>query len=430
MEQYVIKGGNPLVGEVEIGGAKNAALPILAAVVMTDETVKIENIPDVRDTNVLMQAMQEIGVHVEHVDRHTVKMNASQIQDLIVDNEYIKKIRASYYLIGALLGKYHRAEVALPGGCNIGSRPIDQHIKGFKALGAEVKIAHGRIVATAENLKGSHIYMDVVSVGATINILMAAVLAEGQTIIENAAKEPHVVDLANFLNSMGANIKGAGTDVIRIKGVSHLHGTEYSVIPDQIEAGTFMFAAAATKGDVTVKNVIPKHLESISAKLLEIGCEIEESDDAVRVVSSKPLSHTHVKTLAYPGFPTDMQPQIAVTLALSEGTSIVTESIFENRFKYVDELAKMGASIKVEGNTAIIDGITKFTGAKINAPDLRAGAALVIAGLAAEGYTVVDDIIYIQRGYEDFSKKLKGLGAQIEKVQGEKETQKFILKTG
>lgn len=430
MEQYVIKGGNPLVGEVEIGGAKNAALPILAAVVMTDETVKIENIPDVRDVNVLMQAMQEIGVHIEHIDRHTVKMNASQIRDLTVDNDYIKKIRASYYLIGALLGKYKRAEVALPGGCNIGSRPIDQHIKGFKALGADIRIAHGKIIATADKLAGSHIYMDVVTVGATINILMAAVLAEGQTIIENAAKEPHVVDLANFLNSMGANIKGAGTDVIRIRGVQHLHGTEYSVIPDQIEAGTFMFAAAATRGDVTVKNVIPKHLESISAKLIEIGCEIKESDDAVRVVSAKPLTHTHVKTLAYPGFPTDMQPQIAVTLALAQGTSIVTESIFENRFKYVDELAKMGAMIKVEGNTAIIDGIEKYTGANLNAPDLRAGAALVIAGLAAEGVTVVDDIIYIQRGYEDFSKKLKGLGAQIEKVETEKEIQKFKLKVG
>lgn len=430
MEQYVIKGGNPLVGEVEIGGAKNAALPILAAVVMTDETVKIENIPDVRDVNVLMQAMQEIGVHIEHIDRHTVKMNASQIRDLTVDNDYIKKIRASYYLIGALLGKYKRAEVALPGGCNIGSRPIDQHIKGFKALGADIRIAHGKIIATADKLVGSHIYMDVVTVGATINILMAAVLAEGQTIIENAAKEPHVVDLANFLNSMGANIKGAGTDVIRIRGVQHLHGTEYSVIPDQIEAGTFMFAAAATRGDVTVKNVIPKHLESISAKLIEIGCEIKESDDAVRVVSAKPLTHTHVKTLAYPGFPTDMQPQIAVTLALAQGTSIVTESIFENRFKYVDELAKMGAMIKVEGNTAIIDGIEKYTGANLNAPDLRAGAALVIAGLAAEGVTVVDDIIYIQRGYEDFSKKLKGLGAQIEKVETEKEIQKFKLKVG
>ncbi len=430
MEQYIIKGGNPLVGEVEIGGAKNAALAILAAATMTDETVTIENLPDVRDTNVLMQAMEEIGVHIDRLDRHTIKMNASQIQDLIVENEYIKKIRASYYLIGALLGKYKRAQVALPGGCNIGSRPIDQHIKGFKALGADVKIAYGRIVAEAKELKGSHIYMDVCSVGATINVMMAAVLAEGQTIIENAAKEPHVVDLANFLNSMGANIKGAGTDVIRVKGVAKLHGTDYSVIPDQIEAGTFMFAAAATKGDVTVKNVIPKHLESISAKLLEIGCEIKESDDAVRVVAAKPLTHTHVKTLVYPGFPTDMQPQIAVTLALSEGTSIVTESIFENRFKYVDELAKMGANIKVEGNTAIIDGVEKYTGAHINAPDLRAGAALVIAGLAAEGFTVVDDIVYIQRGYEDFDLKLKGLGAQIEKVTSEKEAQKFRLKVG
>lgn len=430
MEQYVIKGGNPLVGEVEIGGAKNAALGILAAATMTDETVIIDNLPDVRDTNVLIQAMAEIGVNIERVDRHKIKMNASQIQDFIVDNEYIRKIRASYYLIGALLGKYNRVEVALPGGCNIGSRPIDQHIKGFKALGADVKIAHGRICAKAEHLRGSHIYMDVVSVGATINVMMAAVLAEGQTIIENAAKEPHVVDLANFLNSMGANIKGAGTDVIRIKGVEKLHKTDYSVIPDQIEAGTFMFAAAATKGDVTVKNVIPKHLESISAKLIEIGCEIEESDDAVRVVASKPLTHTHVKTLAYPGFPTDMQPQIAVALALSEGTSIVTESIFENRFKYVDELAKMGANIKVEGNSAIIDGIAKYTGAHMSAPDLRAGAALVIAGLAAEGYSEVEDIHYIERGYEDFDAKLRGLGAVIQKVDSDREAQKFKMKIG
>ena len=310
---------------------------------------------------------------------------------------------------------------------SIGSRPIDQHIKGFKALGAEVKISHGLIVAEAEHLKGSHIYLDVVSVGATINIMMAASLAEGQTIIENAAKEPHVVDLANFLNSMGANIKGAGTDVIRIKGVEKLHKTEYSVIPDQIEAGTFMLAAAATKGDVTIKNVIPKHLESISAKLIEIGCEIEESDDAVRVVSSKPLSHTQVKTLPYPGFPTDMQPQITVTLALSNGSSIVTESIFENRFKYVDELTRMGASIKVEGNTAIINGVPKYTGAHISAPDLRAGAALVIAALAAEGFSVVDDIFYIERGYEDFEVKLKSLGAQIEKVTEEKDVLKFRM---
>ena len=430
MEQYAIKGGNPLVGEVEIGGAKNAALAILAASIMTDETVRIENLPDVRDTKVLLQAMESIGVIVDRIDRHTVKINGSQIHDLVIEDDYIKKIRASYYLLGALLGKYKRAEVALPGGCNIGSRPIDQHIKGFKALGADVNISHGLIVTEAESLHGSHIYMDVVSVGATINIMLASAMADGQTIIENAAKEPHVVDLANFLNSMGANVKGAGTDVVRIKGVPKLHKTEYTIIPDQIEAGTFMFAAAVTKGDVTVKNVIPKHLESISAKLVKIGCEVEESDDAVRVVASKPLSHTHVKTLPYPGFPTDMQPQIAVTLGLSIGTSIVTESIFENRFKYVDELTRMGANIKVESNTAIIDGVAKYTGASISAPDLRAGAALVIAALAAEGFTTIDDIKYVERGYEDFDIKLRSLGASIEKVNSEKELQKFRLKVG
>ena len=430
MEQYAIKGGNPLVGEVEIGGAKNAALAILAAAIMTDETVLIENIPDVRDTNVLMQAMESIGVIINRVDRHTVKINASQIHDLVIEDDYIKKIRASYYLLGALLGKYKKAEVALPGGCNIGLRPIDQHIKGFRALGANVRIEHGLIITETEKLVGNHIYMDVVSVGATMNVMMASVMAEGQTVIENAAKEPHVVDLANFLNSMGANIKGAGTDVIRIRGVAKLHGTEYVIIPDQIEAGTFMFAAAVTKGDVTVKNVIPKHLESISAKLLELGCEVEESDDAVRVVASKPLGHTHVKTLPYPGFPTDMQPQITVTLGLSAGTSIVTESIFENRFKYIDELTRMGANIKVEGNTAIIDGVKQYTGASIAAPDLRAGAALVIAGLAAEGITTVDDIKYIERGYEDFHLKLQALGAQIEILTAERDLQKFKLKVG
>ena len=430
MEQYAIRGGNPLVGEVEIGGAKNASLAILAAAVMTDETVLIENIPDVRDTNVMMQAIESIGGIVERVDRHTARISGKNIKDLVIEGDYIKKIRASYYLLGALLGKYKKAQVSLPGGCNIGLRPIDQHIKGFRALGADVKIANGLIFAEAEKLTGSHIYMDVVTVGATINVMLAAVMAEGQTIIENAAKEPHVVDVANFLNCMGANIKGAGTDVIRIKGVSKLHGTEYTIIPDQIEAGTFMFAAAVTKGDVIVKNVIPKHLESISAKLLEIGCEIEESDDAVRVVASKPLTHTHVKTLPYPGFPTDMQPQITVTLGLSRGTSIVTESIFENRFKYVDELTRMGANIKVEGNTAIIDGVPKYTGASISAPDLRAGAALVIAALAAEGITTIDDIKYIERGYEDFHLKLASLGAQIDKISTERELQKFRLKTG
>ncbi len=430
MIQYAIKGGTPLVGEVEIGGAKNAALPILAASVMTDDTVYIENMPDVRDTKVLLCAMESIGVMMKRTDRHSVALNASNINSLVVDDESIKKIRASYYLIGALLGKYKRAEVALPGGCDIGCRAIDQHIKGFRALGAEVTIEHGLIKTYAERLVGNHIYMDVVSVGATINIMMAAALAEGKTTIENAAKEPHVVDLANFLNSMGANIKGAGTDVIRIKGVPSLHGTEYTIIPDQIEAGTFMFAAAVTRGDVTVKNVIPKHLESITSKLLEIGCEVEEADDCIRVVSSKPLQHTHVKTLPYPGFPTDMQPQITVALALSQGTSIVTESIFENRFKYVDELTRMGANIKVEGNTAIIDGVSRYTGASISAPDLRAGAALVLAAMAADGYTTVDDIQYIERGYEDFHLKLQSLGAQIELVETEKDYQKFKLKTG
>lgn len=430
MDQYVIKGGNPLVGEVEIGGAKNAALAILAAAIMTDETVTVENLPDVRDTNVLLQAMEEIGAQVEHVDCHTVRINGSGIGSYSVDYEYIKRIRASYYLLGAMLGKYKRAEVPLPGGCNIGSRPIDQHLKGFKALGAEVKIEYGFIVAEAEHLRGSHIYLDVVSVGATINIMMAAAMAEGSTVIENAAKEPHVVDVANFLNSMGANIKGAGTDVIRIRGVERLHATEYSIIPDQIEAGTFMFAAAVTKGDVTVKNVIPKHLEATTSKLLEIGCEIEELDDAVRVVCSKGLKPTNVKTLPYPGFPTDMQPQITVALGLARGTSIVTESIFENRFKYVDELARMGANIKVEGNTAIIDGVIQYTGAQISSPDLRAGAALVLAGLAADGITIVEDVHFIERGYEHFEEKLKSLGAMIEKVQEEKEIHKFRLKVG
>ena len=357
-------------------------------------------------------------------------INGSTIGDVSVDYEYIKKIRASYYLLGALLGKYKRAEVPLPGGCNIGSRPIDQHLKGFRALGAKVDILHGAIVAEASNLHGSHIFLDVVSVGATINIMMAASLAPGRTIIENAAREPHVVDVANFLNSMGANIKGAGTDVIRIKGVEKLHRTEYSIIPDQIEAGTFMFAAAATGGDVTVKNVIPKHLEATTAKLEEIGCEVQEFDDAVRVRAVGRLHRTHVKTLPYPGYPTDMQPQIAVTLALAEGTSIVTESIFENRFKYADEISRMGACIKVEGNSAIIDGVNELTGARVSAPDLRAGAALVIAGLAAEGITIVDDIVYIQRGYENFEEKLRSLGAQIERVSSEKDIQKFRLRVG
>ena len=428
MEQYVIRGGNPLVGEVEISGAKNAALAILAAAIMTDETVTIDNLPDVRDVNALLQAMGDIGAKITRTDAHTVKINGSFVKDIPVDYDSMKKIRASYYLLGAMLGKYKRAEVTLPGGCNIGSRPMDLHIKGFRALGAHVEIRNGAVAAEAERLIGSHIYLDKVSVGATINIMMAAAMAEGKTTIENAAKEPHVVDVANFLNSMGANIRGAGTDVVRIVGVEKLHRTEYSVIPDQIEAGTFMFAAAATRGDVTVKNVIPKHLEATTAKLLEAGCEVEEFDDAVRVVASKPLRHTQVTTLPYPGFPTDMQPQMSVVLGIAQGTSTVTEGIFENRFKYVDELTRMGADIKVESNIAIINGVKGYTGARVSAPDLRAGAALVIAGLSAEGVTIVDDIHYIQRGYEAFEEKLESLGAQIARVSSEKEIQKFQFK--
>ena len=429
MEQYVIKGGQPLEGEVTIAGAKNAALGILAAAVMTDQEVIIENVPNVRDTRVLLQAIEGIGAKVRYIDEHTVSICGASINpnsDLCVDDEFIRKIRASYYLLGALLGKYKRSQVALPGGCDIGARPINLHIKGFEALGAQVDITNGTISTYAEELIGSHIYMDVASVGATI----AAVLAEGKTTIENAAKEPHIVDVANFLNSMGANIKGAGTDVIRIRGVKELHGTTYSIIPDQIEAGTFMVAAAATKGNVLIKNVIPKHLEATTAKLNEIGAHVIEYDDSVRVMSDKRLKSTNIKTLPYPGFPTDMQPQMAVTLALSNGTSIVTESIFENRFKYVAELTRMGAHIRVEGNTAIIDGVESFTGANVAAPDLRAGAALVIAALVADDFSVVSDIKYIQRGYEKFDEKLQCLGAKIEKVDTEKDIQKFKLKIG
>ncbi len=429
MEQYIIKGGRPLNGEVTISGYKNAALGIIAAAIMTDETVKIENVPNVKDIEVLLRAIEDIGAKVER-SKNSVKINASKINSVSVDFDYIRKIRASYYLLGALLGKYKSAQVALPGGCNIGSRPIDQHIKGFEALGCEVKIEHGLICAQTVNLAGAHIYFDGSSVGATINTMLAASMADGMTILENAAKEPHVVDVANFLNSMGANIKGAGTDVIRIKGVKKLHGSEYSIIPDQIEAGTFMFAAAASKGNVLIKNVIPKHLEAFTAKLMEIGAEVEEFDDAVRVKASGRLGNTHVKTLVYPGFLTDMQPQMATLLSVSKGTSIVTESIFENRFKYVDELSRMGASIKVESNTAIIDGVERLTGAVVSAPDLRAGAALVIAGLMAEGFTIVENVEYIERGYENFEYKMQQLGAAMEKIDSEdtRAVRKFKLK--
>ncbi len=429
MEKYAIWGGNPLVGEVEIGGAKNAALPILAASVMTNETTIIDNVPNIKDINILIETMKSIGVLIERIDDHKLKINAANIHTTQVDGDAVRKMRASYYFVGALLTKYKEATVAMPGGCDIGSRAIDQHIKGFEMLGATVKFEHGNIVARAIDLTGANIFLDVVSVGATINIMMAAVLAEGQTVIENAAKEPHVVDLANFLNSMGANIKGAGTDIIRVKGVRELHGSEYAVIPDQIEAGTFMMAAAITKGDVTVKNVIPKHLECISAKLQEIGCEIHESDEEVRVVASKVLKGTQVKTMPYPGFPTDMQPQMTATLAVSAAAkSIIKESIFENRFRYVEELSKMGSKIVVDGNLAIVDGVKTYKGAQVSAPDLRAGAALVLAALSAEGFSTVDQIHYIQRGYEKFPEKLAALGGEIKLVKAEEELQKARLK--
>ncbi len=428
MEQYIINGGNPLVGEVEIGGAKNAALAILAAAVIADEPVLVENIPNVNDVNVLLEAAQGIGAVVRRINPNMVEINGKTVQNISIDYDCIKKIRASYYFLGALLAKYGRAEVALPGGCNIGSRPIDLHIKGFEALGASVNISYGKISVEAEKLRGAHVYFDKVSVGATINVMMAATLAEGKTILENVAKEPHVVDVANFLNSMGANIRGAGTDVIRVMGVKRLYKTTYAVIPDQIEAGTFMYAAAATRGDITVKNVVPKHLESIAAKLLDMGCEVMEFDDAVRVVAKKRLKATHVTTLPYPGFPTDMQPQIGVVLGLTRGTSTITENLFENRFKYLDELARMGANVKVDGSTAVIVGVEQYTGAAVAAPDLRAGAALVIAGLAADGISTVDDIKYIQRGYESFDEKLRGLGAEIRLVTSERDIRKFKLK--
>ncbi|MCR5429967.1 MAG: UDP-N-acetylglucosamine 1-carboxyvinyltransferase [Eubacterium sp.] len=430
MERYVIKGGKPLSGEVEVGGAKNAALGLLAAAIMTDEDVTIENLPDVSDINQLIDAISNIGATVVRDDRHTVTINGSTIKSHVVDYEQMRKIRASYYLLGALLGKMSKAEVALPGGCAIGSRPIDQHLKGFRALGADIITDHGMVNAQADRLTGSHIFFDVVSVGATINVMLAAVKADGKTIIENAAKEPHIVDVANMLNSMGANIRGAGTDKIRIQGVRKLHGTVYSTIPDQIEAGTFMCAAAATGGEILVKNVIPRHLESISSKLIEMGCTVIEYDDAVRVKAGDFIRGAKIKTLPYPGFPTDMQPQMTTVLTMANGNSTVTESIFENRFKYVDELNRMGAIVKVEANAAFITGVGGLQGAEVSAPDLRAGAALVIAGLAANGFTIVNDIVYIKRGYERFVEKLEGLGAIIKTVSSDQEEQKFKLKVG
>ena len=424
-EVFVIKGGNPLRGEVVISGAKNAALGIVAGALLTDEEVIIENLPDVRDINVMLEALRAIGAKVRRIESHVVSIQADQLSMKSVDDDAIRRIRASYYFIGALLGKYHQAKVALPGGCAIGERPIDQHIKGFTALGAEVEISDGYFVAKAEELVGQHIYLDVVSVGATINLMLAAVLADGQTIIENVAKEPHIVDVANFLNSMGANIRGAGTDTIRIRGVERLHGTTYGVIPDQIEAGTFMCAAAVTRGNILIKNIIPKHMESIAAKLRDMGNTVYEGDEEIQVIGGEKQRGTKIKTLPYPGFPTDMQPQIAVTLALAEGKSTVTESIFENRFLYVEELKKMGADITVEDRVATILGQEKLRGATLHALDLRAGAALVLAGLAAEGVTVLEDIGYIRRGYEFFEKKLMNLGAKIILAKTEEEVEAF-----
>ena len=424
-EVFVMKGGNPLRGEVVISGAKNAALGIVAGALLTDEEVIIENLPDVRDINVMLEALKAIGAKVRRIESHVVSIQADQLSMKSVDDDAIRRIRASYYFIGALLGKYHQAKVALPGGCAIGERPIDQHIKGFTALGAEVEISDGYFVAKAEELVGQHIYLDVVSVGATINLMLAAVLADGQTIIENVAKEPHIVDVANFLNSMGANIRGAGTDTIRIRGVERLHGTTYGVIPDQIEAGTFMCAAAVTRGNILIKNIIPKHMESIAAKLRDMGNTVYEGDEEIQVIGGEKQRGTKIKTLPYPGFPTDMQPQIAVTLALAEGKSTVTESIFENRFLYVEELKKMGADITVEDRVATILGQEKLRGATLHALDLRAGAALVLAGLAAEGITVLEDIGYIRRGYEFFEKKLMNLGAKIILAKTEEEVEAF-----
>lgn len=430
MDKFIIKGGKRLHGEVVISGAKNAAVAIIPAVAMAESPCRIENVPNISDVKLSARILTEMGATVRWLGKNTVEIDPTTIHTNVVPSELGRKMRGSYYNIGALLGRCSKAIVPLPGGCDFGVRPIDQHIKGFKALGCTYSLNDGMIEVSAKELRGAHIYLDMVTVGATMNIILAAVKAKGLTVIENAAREPHVVDLANFLNSMGANISGAGTDVIKIRGVEHLKGITYSIIPDQIEAGTFMFAAAATKGDITVRDVIPKHLESLSAKLLEIGCQVIEGDDSVRVIGSEELKSTNVKTLPYPGFPTDMQPQMAVVLALANGSSMVTESIFENRFKYVDELNRMGSKIKVEGNTAYIEGVSGFTGAQLAAPDLRAGAALVLAALAAEGISEIEDIEYIQRGYEDFEGKLRSLGALIERVDSERDVQKFKLKIG
>lgn len=415
MEKFVIRGGRRLTGEVEISGAKNAAVAIIPAVILSDEPCVIENVPAISDVNICLRILREMGADVQNLSRTSYKIDATKIQKFCVPYETARKMRASYYFLGALLGKFGKARVSMPGGCPLGDRPIDQHLKAFSALGAKYNLNQGMIDLTSNGLRGGQIFLDVVSVGATMNAMLAAVRAEGLTIIENAAKEPHIVDLANFLNSMGANIMGAGTDVIKIRGVDRLHGTTYAVIPDQIEAGTFMVAAAATNGDVLIKNVIPKHLESITKKLEKIGVNVEQFDDSVRVWVDGPLVKASVKTTPHPGFPTDMQPQIATLLTLAEGTSIVTEGVWEQRFRYVDELRRMGADISVDGKVAVIEGTGKLMGAPVKACDLRAGAALIIAGLAASGVTEIEDIFHIERGYDCMEEKLRALGADIEK---------------
>ncbi len=418
MEKFIINGGSPLRGEVEISGAKNAALAIIPAAILSQDVCVIENLPvSISDVNYMMKILKHIGAGVKLLNKNTIEIDSRHVNSYVISHDMTKHLRASYYFIGALLGRFSRARVAMPGGCYLGARPIDQHIKGFELLGAKVSVEdNANVEAEAEKLIGSPIYLDMVSVGATVNILLAAVRAEGLTVIENAAKEPHIVDLANFLNSMGADIRGAGTDVIKVRGVERLHGCTYSIIPDQIEAGTYMVAAAATKGDVLIKNVIPKHLESISTKLIECGVTVEEYDDAVRVALDRRPGKCTVKTMPHPGFPTDMQPQMAVLLALAEGTSIISESIWSNRFRYAEQLNRMGADIKADGQLAVIQGVEQLKGAPVKADDLRAGAAMIIAGLAASGVTEIEDILHIDRGYEYVVEKFRGIGADIKRV--------------
>lgn len=416
MDKFVITGGNPLKGEVTISGAKNAAVAIIPAAILSDGICRIENIPNISDVSMISRILSELGAQIRLVNKNTIEIDPKHIHTAVVPYEMARRMRASYYLIGALLGRFLHARVSLPGGCNFGVRPIDQHLKGFAALGASWSLDQGMVDVKVDKLIGSQIYLDVVSVGATINIMLAAVKAKGLTVIENAAREPHIVDLANFLNSMGADIRGAGTDVIKIRGVDRLNGTTYSIIPDQIEAGTYMAAAAATGGDVLIKNVIPKHLESITAKLLEMDVDVVEYDDSVRVVRRGPLHRCNIKTMPHPGFPTDMQPQFAVLLALARGTSIITEGVWDNRFRYVDELRRMGANIQVDGKVAVFEGVDALQGAPIKATDLRAGAAMIIAALAAQGVTEVEEICHIERGYESIEEKLQALGANIRRV--------------